>query len=68
MFTIYMTVSNISHVIGNMSVGPLLDKWGFSYEEVFWTAGMTMLLPLLLLVFVQPKQVDEMKNEELNSG
>ena len=68
MFTIYMTVSNISHVIGNKSVGPLLDKWGFSYEEVFWTAGMTMLLPLLLLVFVQPKQVDEKKNEELNSG
>ena len=49
-------------------MGPLLDKWGFSYEEVFWTAGMTMLLPLLLLVFVQPEQVDEKKNEELNSG
>jgi len=68
MFTIYMTVSNIAHVIGNKSVGPLLDEWGFSYQEVFWIAGLTMLLPLVLLVFVRPQQVDEKKNEELGSA
>ena len=51
MFTIYMTVSNIGHVLGNWLVGPLRAQ--FSYEHTFWTAGIAMLLPLLLLIVVK---------------
>ena len=52
MFTIYMTVSNIGHVLGNWLVGPLRAQ--LSYQHTFWTAGIAMLLPLLLLILVKP--------------
>lgn len=57
MFTIYMTVSNIGHVLGNWLVGPLRAQ--LSYQQTFWTAGIAMLLPLLLLILVKPPGLRE---------
>jgi len=60
MFTIYMTVSNIGHVIGNKLVGPLRDDYEFSYEQIFWFVAIVTWLPLLLLPLVNPQRVDDM--------
>ena len=65
MFTVYMTVSNIGHVIGNMATGlrdP--DRLNLSYEVTFWIAGISMFIPLLLLPLVRPAQVDRLKEQE----
>jgi PAT family beta-lactamase induction signal transducer AmpG len=67
-FTIYMTVSNVAHVIGNKAVGPLRDGLGLSYEHTFWVAGISMFIPLLLLAFVRPEQVDRMRDAELKAS
>jgi hypothetical protein len=67
-FTIYMTVSNIAHVVGNMLVGPLRETLVFSYEQTFFVAGATMWLPLLLLLVVRPEEVDRMKSLELDAA
>lgn len=63
MFTIYLTVSNIGHVLGNWFVGSLRDGWAFSYEQTFWTAGIVMILPLLLLVVIRQEEVDHAKRQ-----
>jgi PAT family beta-lactamase induction signal transducer AmpG len=63
MFTIYMTVSNVAHVIGNASVGFFRaegNEW-LSYEQTFWVAAISMWIPLLLLPLVNPDRVDEAK-------
>ena len=65
MFTIYMTVSNIGHVVGNLAAGwrdP--DRLNLSYEVIFWIAAVTVILPLLLLPFVRPDEVDRLKEQE----
>ena len=63
-FTIFMTLSNVGHVIGNSLVGPLREQIGLSYESTFLAAGAVTLIPLLLLIVVNPKRVDEMKSLE----
>ncbi len=67
MFTIFMTVSNVGHVIGNKLVGVLRseDSLNLSYEHTFFTAGVAMILPLLMLIVVRPEQIDESKFAEL---
>lgn len=65
-FTIFMTVSNVAHVMGNKAAGLLRDNLGLSYEQTFIVAGVTMFIPLLLLIVVRPEQVDRMKDAELN--
>lgn len=67
-FTIYMTVSNVAHVIGNWAVGPLRDGYELSYEHTFWVAGIAMYVPLLLLPLVRPEQVDRMKDAEFKAA
>ena len=62
MFTIYMTVSNVGHVLGNYLVGWLREGIELSYEKSFWVAGVAMLLPLFLLPLVKPEQVDQMRS------
>lgn len=59
MFTIYMTMSNVGHVVGNKLAGVLGNKGGlnFTYEQMLFTAGISMLLPLLLLLAVKPAEV-----------
>jgi len=64
MFTIYMTLSNVGHVIGNSVVGPLRDDYSFSYEQTFWFAGLAAVVPLIFLVAVRPEQVDERRGEQ----
>jgi len=61
MFTIYLTVSNIGHVLGNWVVGLLRDGWALSYEQTFWTAGFVMIVPLLLLALIKAEEVDQAK-------
>lgn len=59
MFTIYMTMSNIGHVVGNYVYGILRDNCQYSYQETFDIAGRAMLLPLFLLPLIKPRQIDE---------
>jgi PAT family beta-lactamase induction signal transducer AmpG len=61
-FTVYMTVSNIGHVIGNKLVGPLSDSYDFTYAQSFWFAAVALGLPLLLLPLVNPERVDQSKD------
>jgi len=61
MFTVYMTASNIGHVIGNWLVKILRDDWSLSYSQTMWCAAILLGLPLLLLLVVDPKKVDEAK-------
>ena len=73
-FTTYMTLSNVSHVIGNMLAGPVrsLFKFGheseaanmFSYELTFWFVGLISLVPLLLLFYVKQDEVREAREAE----
>lgn len=66
-FTIYMTVANIAHVVGNSLVGTLRDRFALSYEQTFWVAGVAMFLPLLLLLLVKVEPVDRKKDLELQA-
>lgn len=60
MFTIYMTLSNVGHVVGNFLVGRLRDESGLSlsYEATFAVAGIITIAPLFLLTVVNPATVD----------
>ena len=53
-----MTVSNLGHVIGNKVVAIVRTDYDFTPEQVFWTAGVVTLAPLLLLPLVDPARVD----------
>lgn len=68
-FTTYMTLSNISHVVGN-KMAASVRSWFInpehgdlsnliSYELVFWFVGIISIVPLVLLFFVKPKEVDK---------
>ena len=67
-FTTFMTLSNISHIVGNWAAGPIRRLFTFteygssadmvSYELTFWFVGISTVLPLILLIFVSPAQVD----------
>ena len=57
MFTTYMTLSNVGHVIGNWFAGPV--RGSFSFEASFVLAGLVTLVTLLPLLLVKPRQVDE---------
>jgi PAT family beta-lactamase induction signal transducer AmpG len=73
-FTTYMTLSNVSHVVGNWLAGPvrrmfLYPEYGdsatlLSYEMTFWFVGLLSLTPLLLLVFVRPDEVDRAREAD----
>ena len=64
MFTIYMTLSNVGHVIGHKAVGVLRDTLEFSYEGTFAAAGLAMITPLFLLFVVRPGEVDQAREPE----
>lgn len=57
MFTTYMTLSNVGHVIGNWLAGPV--RGSFSFEASFLLVGLLTLMTLLPLLMVKPGQVDE---------
>ncbi len=63
MFTVYMTLSNISHVAGNWMVGWIHEAQGLalSYEATFGVAGIVTIVPLVLLAFVNPAKVDALR-------
>ena len=61
-FTTYMALSNVSAVSGKKLVGLLHGKLG--YDSSFYAAAVLGILPLVLLVLVNPRQVDE-ANEKL---
>lgn len=67
-FTIYMTLSNVGHVVGNQLVGPLTSQYKFSYPQLLSTAGVLCLVPLLLLPFVRPTRVDEARSRTAKSA
>ena len=73
-FTTYMTLSNVSHVVGNWLAGPVREFFLFgesshlaelaSYEMTFWCVGFVTILPLTLLVVVRPSEVDRAREAE----
>ena len=66
MFTIYMTLSNVAHVVGNELTGLLRPDEGekFTYVETMTVAGVLMLVPLLLLPLMNANQVVQAKKLE----
>ena len=61
-FTTYMTLSNVGHVIGNWMAGPVREV--FSYEHSFLASGLMIIVPLLLLPLVRPAQVDRARKRD----
>ncbi len=59
MFTTYMTLSNVGHVIGNWLAGPV--RGSYSFETSFLLAGLFTLVTMLPLLLVRPSQVDEVR-------
>ncbi len=73
-FTTFMTLSNVGHVIGNWIAGPVQKLLGggaaisqATYEQTFWFVGIATLIPIALLPLVDVRQVDRAKSEELAS-
>lgn len=66
MFTVYMTLSNVGHVVGNWIVGPVRAQ--LDYSQTFLFVAITNLLPLLLLKFVEPGEVDQHKYSTTSGG
>ena len=64
MFTIYMTLSNVGHAVGNKIVGPLREDYMLTYEQTFYVAGLAVVIPLLILLLINPEQVDQRKAME----
>ena len=76
-FTTYMTLSNVSHVIGNWLAGPVRQMFIFgdspsatlrSYELTFWFVGVVGLLPLLSLIWVRKQAIDDARQREAAEG
>ena len=74
-FTVYMTLSNVSHMLGDVLAGPLRNALTFteefgadavfvSYDLTFWFVGLVSLLPLRVLLMVKTKEVDDAKDAE----
>ena len=64
MFTMYMTLTNVGHVIGNKAVAWLREGGRCTYEQIFWVAGILCLAPLMLLPLVNPARVDAAEENE----
>ena len=73
-FTTYMTLSNVSHVVGNWIAGPLRE-WLvaaqgsaavdlLSYQWAFWWVGFISIVPVFLLLQVKTGEVDRARAAE----
>ena len=60
MFTSYMAMANLSTTLGTRLAG-YIDGI-MSYNNVFILVGVFTLLPLSLLIFINPYKMDELKN------
>ncbi len=75
-FTTYMTLSNVSHVIGNWAAGPLREwliwlQGGaadnlLSYQSAFWWLGIMTIVPVILLLLVKTGDVDRARAADAN--
>lgn len=63
MFTIFMTLSNMGHVAGNLLAGRMRDHHQLSYEASFVIAGALTLVPLALLWLVDVNSVTAKRAE-----
>lgn len=63
MFTIFMTMSNVGHVLGSKLAGPIKALVP-TYVDCFVIAGLVTIAPLLLLLLVTPQQVEEARAED----
>ncbi|GIW79407.1 MAG: AmpG family muropeptide MFS transporter [Gemmatales bacterium] len=76
-FTTLMTLSNVGHVVGNFVAGYVRDFFKVlagsgaselpSYALTFWFVGVASFVPLVLLLWVRPSQVDEAKKQEMET-
>ena len=65
MFTIYMTLSNIGHVIGNKLAGNV--ETAFGVPNSFMAMGILTAATSLLLLFVNADDVEERKTQLLDA-
>jgi PAT family beta-lactamase induction signal transducer AmpG len=70
MFTVFMTLSNVGHVVGNWVVGWVHDELSLSltYEKWFFVAAFVTIAPLVLLPVVNPARVDVKRAEETETN
>jgi hypothetical protein len=65
MFTIYMTLSNIGHVIGNTIAGDV--ETAFGVVNSFMVMGIVTAATSLLLLFVNADDVEKRKAQLLDA-
>jgi PAT family beta-lactamase induction signal transducer AmpG len=65
-FTTYMALSNVSAVLGKRMVGTLHEELG--YHASFYAAALMAVLPLILLVLVNPSEVDAANEDSKQLG
>ena len=66
MFTIYMTLSNIGHVVGNKIAGNV--ETAFGVPNSFMVMGIVTAATSLLLLFVNAADVEKRKTQLLDAG
>lgn len=54
-----MAVCLAGQAFGSWFVGPLKDEFHLSYQVIFTIAGLFMIVPLILLLLVKEKEIDE---------
>ena len=61
-FTIYMTLGNISYVVG-VELNSWLPAWGYdlSHQQMFMIGGVLSLLPVMVLAVLDPEEIQERK-------
>jgi len=61
-FTIYMTLGNISYVIG-AELNSWLPAMGysFSHQQMFMIGGVLAILPIVVLSMLDPEEIQERK-------
>lgn len=58
-FSFLMAVCLAGQAFGSWFVGPLKDEFHLSYQVIFTIAGLFMIVPLILLLLVKEKEIDE---------
>lgn len=64
-FTTYMTLSNVSAIIGKKMVGTITEH--LDYNPSFFIAAAAAIIPLVVLPFVTPDEVDRARDKEAGS-
>ena len=65
-FSFIMAVCLAGQAFGSWFVGPLKDEFHLSYQMIFTIAGLFMIVPLILLLIIKEKEIDEARQIALS--